>query len=234
MAIGSLAQFGADYSSYGFNFIDDQFNEGLKNWNGNNINDINKFNLYKQDTQNNYAPELKPVNETLSISYNDSGYMDLNPCSFKINLRIKVNQYSGNNDTLNFTLFSGGKKVEIVFTQNGIYFTNNSNNLQLITPNPPSATRKTYSISLDSCTANATFMIENDTSTTFSLNFPANQAPQNINISSSTNGSSTFSSEIDHIFLYSNPIKWRIGASSTFINDTPIGYTGTTGDRQHF
>ena len=58
-SLNCFSQFGADYSSYGFNFINDTYNEGLKNWTGNFINDTNKFYLYKKDTLNNYALELK-------------------------------------------------------------------------------------------------------------------------------------------------------------------------------
>lgn len=32
--INCLSQFGADYSSYGFNFISETYNDGLKNWVG--------------------------------------------------------------------------------------------------------------------------------------------------------------------------------------------------------
>lgn len=233
-SLNCFSQFGADYSSYGFNFINDTYNEGLKNWTGNFINDTNKFYLYKQDTLNNYALELKPINETLSINYNDSGYMDLNPCSFKINLRVKINQYSGNNDALSFILFTGVKKVQLEFTSNGIYYTNSTNYSEFITSLAPIDEWVTYSIALNSCSENATLMLENDISNTYILNLPDNLTEQNIKIAATTDGIESFSSEIDHIFIYSNPIKWWLGTSSDFIDDTPAGYTGTTGDRQHF
>lgn len=233
-SLNGISQFGADYSSYGFNFVNDTYNEGLKNWTGVNITDTNKFHIYKQDSLNNYALELKPSNEKLSINYRDSGYMDLNPCSFKINLRVKINQYSGNNDTLNFSLFTGAKKVAISFTSTGIYYINNSNVYEYITTPAVINQWVTYSIALDSCGRIGSLMLENDGANTFPLNFPNNTSSQNINVSTSTNGTSSFSSEIDHIFIYSNPIKWWLGPSSTFIDDTPSGYIGTTGDRQKF
>ena len=205
LSMNGFSQFGADYSSYGFNFVNDPYNEGLLNWIGNSISDTNKYNIYKQDSLNNYALELKPINETLSINYRDSGYMDLNPCSFKINLRVKINQYSGNNDKLIFTLFTGAKKVELEFTENGIYFTNSSNVSQFITTAALVNQWITYSIALDSCGSIGSLMLENDEANTFPLNFPNNTTSQNINVSSSTNGTTLFSSEIDHIFIYSNP-----------------------------
>ena len=229
-----FSQFGSDYSSYGFNFVNDTYNEGLKNWTGNNINNTNKFYIYKQDEKNNYALELKPVNETLSINYNDSGYMDLNPCSFKINIRVKINNYSGNNDALSFTLFTGSKKVLFELTSNGIYYTNSANNSEFITSLAPIDKWVTYSIALDSCNENASLMLENDTTNVYQLNLPDDTTEQNINIAATTNSNESFSTEIDHLFIYSNPIKWWLGASTAFINDTPAGYTGTTGDRQHF
>ena len=229
-----LAQFGADYSSYGFNFIDDANNQGLKNWTGNTIDDTNKFHIYKQDELNNYALELKPVNETLSINYNDFGYMDLNPCAFKINIRVKINQYSGNDDALTFTLFTGAKKVEIDFKSNGIFYTNSSNTSELITTAAITNQWVTYSIALDSCNDMASIMLENDATNSYTLSLPDNTTAQNINLAATTNGTAPFTSEIDHLFIYSNPIKWWLGPSTAFINDTPAGYIGTTGDRQHF
>jgi len=77
-------------------------------------------------------------------------------------------------------------------------------------------------------------MLENDTTSTFALNFPNNTSSQNINISSTTDSTNPFVSEIDHLFIYSNPIKWWLGPSTEFVDDTPVGYIGTTGDRQHF
>lgn len=233
-SMNCFSQFGADYSSYGFNFINDRYNEGLKNWTGNNLNDTTKFHIYKQDSLNNYALELNATNETLSINYRDSGYMDLNPCSFKINLRAKINHYSGNNDTLRFTLFTGAKKVQLEFTSNGIYYINSANNLQLIRPIPAANQWVTYSIALDSCGGSGTLMLENDTANIYSLNLPNNTTAQNINLAATTTGVSSFSAEIDHLFIYSNPIKWWIEHSTPFVDDTPAGYTGTTGDRQHF
>ena len=234
-SLNCFAQFGADYSSYGFNFINDTYNEGLKNWTGSNINDSNKFSFNKQsDTLNNYALVLKPTNETLSINYDDSGYMDLNPCSFKINLRVNIEAYSGNNDNLTFLLFTGTKKVELEFTSNGIYYTNDANISELLSPSAPINEWVTYSIALDNCAGNGTLMLENDTTNLYTLNFPNHTSPQSINLVASTDGTIPFSAKIDHLFIYSNPIKWWLGHSSEFIDDTPAGYVGTTGDRQHF
>lgn len=233
-SLNCFSQFGADYSSYGFNFVNDTYNDGLKNWTGTNINDSSKFNLYKQDAQNNYALELKPVNETLSINYNDFGYMDLNPCAFKINIRVRVNQYSGDTDKLSFSLFTGAKKVELQFTSSGIYYANSTNTLEFITSAPTINQWITYSLALDSCSSSATLMLENDAANAFTLNLPDNTTAQNINLEVFTDSSTTFSSEIDHLFIYSNPIKWWLGPSTPFVDDTPAGYTNTTGDRQHF
>ncbi len=233
-SLNCFSQFGADYSSYGFNFVNDTYKDGLKNWTGTNINDSSKFNLYKQDVQNNYALELKPVNETLSINYNDFGYMDLNPCAFKINIRVRVNQYSGDTDKLSFSLFTGAKKVELQFTSSGIYYANNTNTLEFITSAPTINQWITYSLALDSCSSSATLMLENDAANAFTLNLPDNTTAQNINLEAFTDSSTTFSSEIDHLFIYSNPIKWWLGPSTPFVDDTPAGYTNTTGDRQHF
>ena len=233
-SLNCFSQFGADYSSYGFNFVNDTYNDGLKNWTGTNINDASKFNLYKQDAQNNYALELKPVNETLSINYNDFGYMDLNPCAFKINIRVRVNQYSGDTDKLSFSLFTGAKKVELQFTSSGIYYANSTNTLEFITSAPTINQWITYSLALDSCSSSATLMLENDAANAFTLNLPDNTTAQNINLEAFTDSSTTFSSEIDHLFIYSNPIKWWLGPSTPFVDDTPAGYTNTTGDRQHF
>ncbi|MWW25722.1 T9SS type A sorting domain-containing protein [Algibacter lectus] len=233
-SLNCFSQFGADYSSYGFNFVNDTYNDGLKNWTGTNINDSSKFNLYKQDVQNNYALELKPVNETLSINYNDFGYMDLNPCAFKINIRVRVNQYSGDTDKLSFSLFTGAKKVELQFTSSGIYYANSTNTLEFITSAPTINQWITYSLALDSCSSSATLMLENDAANAFTLNLPDNTTAQNINLEAFTDSNTTFSSEIDHLFIYSNPIKWWLGPSTAFVDDTPAGYTNTTGDRQHF
>ena len=229
-----FSQFAADYSSYGFNFVNDNFNEGLKNWTGSYTSDTSKFNIYKQDEYNNYALKLIPTNETLSISYDDFGYMDMNSCTFKINIRVKVNAFSGNNDALSFILYTGAKKVDLKFTSNGVQYTNNGNNLEQVTNNITIGEWKTYSIALNSCSDQATLMIENDDLNTYQLNFPDDTTSQNINILASTDGSTSFSSEIDHLFIYSGPIKWWLGSSTAFVDDTPAGYIGTTGDRQHF
>ena len=232
LSLNCLAQFGADYSSYGFNFINNNYNEGLKNWSGDRINNENKFHIYKQDTLNNYALELRPVNETLSINYDDAGYMDLNPCSFKINIRVKINEYSGDNDKFSFLLFTGAKKVELELTSNGIYYTDNTNNSILLTDAAPTNEWITYSIALDECGESGTLMLENDAANLYTLNLPDDTTPQNINLAASTDG--TFLAEIDHLFIYSNPIKWWLGHSTVFVDDTPEGYQNTTGDRQHF
>lgn len=191
-SLNCFPQFGADYSSYGFNFVNDTYNDGLKNWTGNNINDSSKFNLYKQDVQNNYALELKPVNETLSINYNDFGYMDLNPCAFKINIRVRVNQYSGDTDKLSFSLFTGAKKVELQFTSSGIYYANSTNTLEFITSAPTINQWITYSLALDSCSSSATLMLENDAANSFTLNLPDNTTAQNINLEAFTDSNTTF------------------------------------------
>ena len=160
--------------------------------------------------------------------------MDLNPCSFKINIRVKINQYSGDNDKLSFSLFTGAKKVELQFTSSGIYYANNTNTLELITSAPAINQWITYSLALDSCSSSATLMLENDATNTFTLNLPNNTTAQNIILEAFTDSSMMFSSEIDHLFIYSNPIKWWLGPSTAFVDDTPAGYTNTTGDRQHF
>ena len=234
-SINSFAQFGADYSSYGFNFINDTYNDGLKGWTGSNLNNPS-VNIYRQDpTLNNYALQLNPTNETVSINYNDCGYMDLNPCSFTVNWRAKVNSYSGNNDNLSFQLFSGAVKVELELTQNGIFYTNSANVSTLITATPPPVGDwKTYTISVNSCNGNATLMIENDASNIYPLNLPTDASPQNINLSASTDGATPFSAEVDHLFIHSDPVKWWLGPSTAFVDDTPTGYPNTTGDRQHF
>lgn len=229
-----FSQFAADYSSYGFNFVNNSYNEGLKNWTGSGTIDTTKFNIYKQDDFNNYALELIPTNETLSISYDDFGYMDMNSCTFKINIRVKVNGFSGNNDVLSFILHTGAKKVDLKFTSNGVQYTNNENNLEQITTSITIGEWKTYSIALNSCSDKATLMIENDDLNTYQLNLPSNATSQNINIIASTDGFASFSSEIDHLFIYSSPIKSWLGSSKEFVDDTPAGYVGTTGDRQHF
>ena len=106
----SFAQFGADYSSYGFNFVHDSYNDGFGGWQGSEIGNPLNLNIYKQnDTLNNYALEMKVQNQTIQISYDDSGYMDLNPCSFVINLRLNLTQYTGGQDRFSFKLQTGAK-----------------------------------------------------------------------------------------------------------------------------
>ena len=207
-SINTFAQFGADYSSYGFNFINDNFNNGLKGWTGSTLADPS-VNIYRQDpTLNNYALQLTPTNEVLNFNYSDCGHMDLNPCSFTINWRAKVNSYSGNNDNLNFQLFSGAVKVDLELTENGIFYTNSANMSTLISPTPPPVSEwKTYTISVNSCSGNASLMIENDATNIFPLNFPTDTSPQNINLAASTDGPTPFSAEVDHLFIYSDPVK---------------------------
>lgn len=232
--IKAYPQFAADYSSYGFNFVNNTYNEGLKNWSGSDTSDTSKFNIYQQDNYNNYALELIPTNETLSINYDDFGYMDMNSCTLKINIRVKINEFSGNNDALSFILYTGAKKVDLKFTSDGVQYTNNENNLEQVTESIAIDEWKTYSIRIDGCINEATLMIENDSVNTYQLNFPDDTTSQNISIIASTDGEASFSSEIDHLFIYSGPIKWWLGSSSEFLDDTPEGYEGTTGDRQHF
>ena len=67
-----VAQFGADYSSYGFNFVNDTFNDGLGGWQGTEVDNPLNLNIYKQnDTINNYALEMKAQNQTVQISYDE-------------------------------------------------------------------------------------------------------------------------------------------------------------------
>jgi len=160
--------------------------------------------------------------------------MDLNPCSFKINIRVKINEYSGNNDKFSFLLFTGAKKVELELTSNGIYYTDNTNNSALLTTAAPTNEWITYSIALDECSESGTLMLENDAANLYTLNLPDDTTLQNINLAASTDGTNAFLAEIDHLFIYSNPIKWWLGHSTVFVDDTPEGYTNTTGDRQHF
>ena len=81
--------------------------------------------------------------------YDDSGYMDLNPCSFKIIIRVRIKQYSNNNDKLSFILFTGAKKVQLDWTIDGIYYTNSASNSTLIKTAAPIDEWITYSIALD-------------------------------------------------------------------------------------
>jgi len=110
--IFSFAQFGSDYSSYGFNFVNDINSDGFGGCQGTEIGNTAKINIYKQSTTlNDYALEMKAQNQTVQISYDDTGYMDLNPCSFVINLRLNLTQYSGNQDRFSFQLQTG-KKIQ--------------------------------------------------------------------------------------------------------------------------
>jgi len=234
-SVNCFAQFGADYSSYGFNFVNDTYNDGLKGWTGSNLTNPS-VDIYRQDALNNYALRLNPTNETLNFNYDDCGYMDLNPCTFIVNLRVKVNQYTGSNDKLSFLLFSGAKKVELDLTSSGIFYTNNANVSTQIpgAPIPPINQWQTYTINVNGCTGNATLMIENDGTNLYPLNLPNDSSPQNINLSASTDAATPFSAEVDHLFIYSEPVKFWLGQSTAFVDDTPAGYQNTTGDRQHF
>ncbi|MFK8058068.1 MAG: T9SS type A sorting domain-containing protein [Saprospiraceae bacterium] len=234
LATSCYSQFGADYSSYGFNFVTDTHNEGLKHWTGSNTSDTSKFQLYKQDSLNNYALALKPIGETLNINYRDAGYMDLNPCSFVITLRARINAYSGSNDTLRLTLFTGSKKAQLELTSSGINYINSVNLSEQLTPVPATNQWVTYTLSLNSCSESASLVLENDRATAYTLALPDDTTPQNIDLVATSDGTAPFSAEIDHLFIHSNPIKWWLENSTTFIDDTPAGYIGTTGDRQHF
>ena len=148
----SFAQFGADYSSYGFNFVNNTHNEGLGGWEGTEIGNSAKLNLYQQvDTLNDYALEMTAQNQTVQINYEDSGYMDLNPCSFIINLRLNLTQYTGNQDRFSFKLQTGAKLLDIRFQNDGIYYLDNNNTSSLITSAPVENQWLTYTISLDEC-----------------------------------------------------------------------------------
>ena len=229
----SWAQFGADYSSYGFNFVNDTFNDGLEGWQGNNINNTAKVDIYKQSvTLNDYILELKAQNETIQISYDDAGFIDLNPCSFVINLRLKIPQFTGNQDAFIFKLHTGAKLVDIQFQNDGIYYLDANNNTTLITGTPTLNQFLTYTISIDGCGILGNFMIENDPLNTFTLNLPNETQSPIIEMATSTDGASEFKTEIDHLFIYSNPIKWWLIPSVPYGGES--NYIGTTGDRHHF
>ena len=228
-----MAQLGADYSSYGFNFVNDSNNEGLLGWQGTEISNTAKVNIYKQSTTiNDYALELKAQNETIQISYNDAGFMDLNPCSFVINLRLSIPQYTGNQDNFNFKLRTGSKLVDLLFQNNGIYYLDGNNNTTFITSAPTANQFQTYTISIDDCGLLGSLMIENNSANTFALDLPNDSQSPIIEMATSTDGATEFEVEIDHLFIYSNPIKWWLGPSLPYGGEN--NYVGTTGDRHHF
>lgn len=229
----SFAQFGADYSSYGFNFVDDTYNVGLGGWQGAEIGNTAKLNIYKQSpTLNNYALEMKAQNQTISINYDDTGYMDLNPCSFVINLRLNLTQYTGNQDRFSFKLLTGAKLVDIQFQNDGVYYLDNNNVTTFITAAPSANQWFTYTISLDACGSMGSLMIENDDTNVLPLSFPDDTSTPSIELSTYTNSSTEFEAEIDHLFIYSNPTKWWLGPSLPYVDET--NYVGTTGDRHYF
>jgi len=233
LPIFSFAQFGADYSSYGFNFVNDEFNEGLGGWEGTEVGNSSKFDIYKQnDTLNNYALELKAINQTIQINYDDTGYMDLNPCSFIVNLRLNLTQYTGGQDRFSFKLQTSEKLVNIQFQNDGIYYLDESNNTSLITTAPIANEWLTYTISLNDCGDMGGLMIENDSTNIFPLNFPNDSSPPSIELSAFTDSNTEFKAEVDHLFIYSNPIKWWLGPSVVYDDET--NFEGTTGDRQHY
>jgi hypothetical protein len=118
----TIAQFGADYSSYGFNFVNDANNNGWHGWQSDDLGNSSKLDIYKQSaTLNDYVLELKAQNDTIQMTYDDSGYMDLNTCSFVINLRLNITQYTGNQDGVTFRLNTGAKLIDIQFKNTGIY-----------------------------------------------------------------------------------------------------------------
>ena len=229
----SFAQFGADHSSYGFNFVNDIHNDGLGGWQGVEIGNTSKLNIYKQnDTLNDYALELKAINQTIEITYDDAGYMDLNPCSFVINLRLNLKEYTGSQDRFSFKLKTGEKLVDIQFQNDGIYYLDGNNNATLITTVPLANEWFTYTISLNDCNSIGSLMIENDDTNIFPLSFPNDTSTPFIELSAYTNSNTEFKAAIDHLFIYSNPIKWWLGPSVAYGGEND--YIGTTGDRQHF
>ena len=229
----SFAQFGADYSSYGFNFVNDIHNDGLHGWQGTELENPLNLNIYKQnDTLNDYALEMKAQNQTVQISYDDTGYMDLNPCSFIINLRLNLTEYTGNQDRFSFKLQTGAKLLDIQFQSDGIYYLDDNNNTSLITTAPAENQWFTYTISLDECGTVGEFMIENDSTNIFPLNFPDDTSTPSIELSAYTDSNAEFKTEVDHLFIYSNPIKWWLAPSVAYGGED--NYIGTTGDRQHF
>ncbi len=228
-----LAQSSAEYSSYGFNFVNDSYNDGLGGWQGTEIGNTLNLNIYKQnDTINDYALEMKAQNQTVQISYDDTGYMDLNPCSFVINLRLNLTQYTGNQDRFSFKLNTGEKLIDIQFQNDGIYYLDDNNNTSLITIAPVANEWFTYTISLEDCSAIGSLMIENDDAKTFPLSFQNDSSMPSIELSTSTNSNTEFKAEIDHLFIYSNPTKWWLGPSVPYGDESD--FIGTTGDRQHF
>ena len=229
----TIAQFGAEYSSYGFNFVNDTYNNGWNGWQSDDLGDTLKLKIYKQvDTLNNYALELKAQNDTLQMAYDDSGYMDLNTCSFVINLRLNLTQYTGNQDGFTFRLNTGAKLIDIQFTNTGIYYVAGSSNTTYITAAPTANQWLTYTISLDSCSTIGDLMIENDDANSFPLTFPNDTHSPSIQLFNYTNGNAVFKTEIDHLFIYSDPIKWWLGPSTPYVDEN--NYIGTTGDRQHY
>ena len=229
----SLAQFGADYSSYGFNFVNNTHNDGLNGWQSDDLNNTSKVSMYNQSTtQNNYVLELKAQNDTVQMSYDDSGYMDLNSCSFVINLRLNIPQFTGNTEGFALTLYTGSKLVHLQFKDTGIYYLDDNNNYTYITAAPVINQWFTYTISLDSCSVDGELMIENDSTNLFALSLPNNTNSQSIEMYNHTTGGTVFEVEIDHLMIYSNPIKWWLGPSVVYVDEN--NYIGTTGDRQHY
>ena len=229
----TVAQFGAEHSSYGFNFVNDANNNGWHGWQSNNLGNNSKLGIYKQSTTlNNYALELKAQNDTVQMTYDDSGYMDLNTCSFVINLRLNLKYYTGNQDGFTFRLNTGAKLIDIQFKNTGIYYTDGSNNSTYITAAPTANQWLTYTISLDSCSAIGDLMIENNDVNSFPLTFPNDTQSPSIELSNYTDGNAIFETEIDHLFIYSNPKKWWLSPSTSYVDES--NYPGTTGDRQHY
>ena len=189
----SYAQFSAEYSSYGFNFVNDTYNDGLRGWQGTEIGNIANLNIYKQsDTLNNYALEMKAQNQIVRINYDDTGYMDLNPCSFVINLRLNLAQYTGNQDRFSFKLQTGAKLIDLQFQNDGIYYLDGNNNTTLITTAPVENQWFTYTISLDECGGMGGLMIENDSLNILPLSFPNNGSAPSIELSTFTNSDNEF------------------------------------------
>jgi len=231
--IFSFAQFGADYSSYGFNFVNDINNDGFGGWKGTEIGNTQFLNIYKQnDTLNDYALELTAINQTIQINYDDAGYMDLNPCSFIVNLRLNLTQYTGDQDRFSFKLQTSEKLVNIQFQNDGIYYLDDSNNTSLITTAPIANEWLTYTISLNDCGDVGGLMIENDSTNIFPLSFPNDNSPPSIELSAFTDSNTEFKAEVDHLFIYSNPTKWWLGPAVVYDGEDNV--EGTTGDRQHY
>ena len=229
-----MAQFGADYSSYGFNFVNDTYNNGLRGWQGGAVGNTAKLSIYKQDpaNRNNYALKFKAQNETVPITYNDNSYMDLNACSFVANLRLNIPQFTGNEEGFTFKLNTGTKLVLIRLSNTGIYYLNNNATYTYLAAAPPTNVFKTYTIALNSCSVAGTLMIENDQLNMLSLTLPDDTSPQSIEMSAYTTGNTQFEADVDHLMIYSNPKKWWLGSATPYIDET--NYVGTTGDRQHY